>query len=84
MKIVNALITLLVLTSLTACQSNRPKPVVIESQPVLPPDHLFADCQPNYGNHSISDVITGLTELVDCERARKKAIQAYLIQSSQP
>ena len=44
---------------------------------VLPPEQYLEHCKPEYKERSIEDSITGLSALVDCERADKAAIRRW-------
>lgn len=45
--------------------------------PVLPPAEYLDHCPTDYGNRTLAEVVTGLSDAVRCERDDKDAIQRW-------
>ena len=49
-----------------------------------PPTEYFDNCDADYRDRTVGDVINGLTEVVICERSKKSALKAWWQYNSTP
>lgn len=50
---------------------------ITKREPVLPPAEYLDPCPIEYGERSLSEVVTALAAGIDCERADKAAIRKW-------